>query len=763
MKHLLILATIAAGLISCTAWSAQTSWQPAAGPLKTRWAKDVSPTKVHPEYPRPQMVRKDWLNLNGLWDYAITPKDAAQPGNFQGRILVPFPVESALSGVMKPVTEKDRVWYRRDFELPRRWSGQRVLLHFGAVDFDATVWVNGKQIGQHRGGYDPFSFDITDAIKRRGQNEIVVSVFDATDASPQSRGKQVRKPDQGIFYTATTGIWQTLWLEPVSTVHLNSIKITPDVDGGAVAIGLKASAASGEVTVKVSILDGLRKVNEGNIKMTASGPEIEISPNIKLPVPNAKLWSPDSPFLYQLKLTVLHNGKEVDQVASYFGLRKISLGQDKGVTKIFLNNKPFFMLGPLDQGFWPDGLYTAPTDEALRYDIEMTKKLGFNMARKHVKVEPDRWYYWCDKLGLLVWQDMPSGDKFIGTRDPDIQRTPESAQQFETELKALIETHYNHPSIVQWVVFNEGWGQYDTARLVQWVKQLDPSRLVNNASGWSDRGVGDVNDMHAYPGPGSPKPEPTRAAVLGEFGGLGFKVDGHTWAGKTWGYRGMPSIERLTQQYIRLLRGVSDLKESPGLSAAVYTQTTDVEYEGNGLLTYDREVVKMPIDKVAAANRGEFPPLPKMLTVVPAAQTEAISWRYTTDKPGDDWFKPSFSAASWKEGPAGFGTQGTPGAVVRTEWKTSDIWLRRDFVLPDGKVENLHLLWHHDEDSEVYINGILAAKAAGYTGNYEDADLTPEAQVALKPGPNVLAVHCHQTLGGQYIDVGLVKILFPVK
>jgi hypothetical protein len=414
------------------------------------------------------------------------------------------------------------------------------------------------------------------------------------------------------------------------------------------------------------------------------------------------------------------------------------------------------MAGPLDQGFWPDGLYTAPTDEALRYDIEMTKKLGFNMARKHVKVEPDRWYYWCDKLGLLVWQDMPSGDKFISPAQPDITRAPASSQQFETELQALIETHYNHPSIVMWVVFNEGWGQYETPRLAKLAKDLDPSRLVNSASGWADRKVGDVFDMHSYPGPASPKPEETRAAVLGEFGGLGFKVDGHTWAGKTWGYRGMENREKLTRQYVKLLRGVYALKDSPGLSAAVYTQTTDVEYEGNGLMTYDREVVKMPIATVAAANRGQFPPEPAKTVLSPTAQADAVTWRYTTQKPDAAWFKPEFDAASWTEGRAGFGTEGTPGAVIGTEWKTPDIWLRREFTSQSGDFHDLALLMNHDEDAEVYINGVIASKVKGHIPSYEEFSLSPEATKALKPGKNILAVHCHQTTGGQYIDVGLI-------
>ncbi|HYG35225.1 MAG TPA: beta galactosidase jelly roll domain-containing protein, partial [Clostridia bacterium] len=393
---------------------ANAAWQPAEGPLKTRWAKDVSPQDAHPEYPRPQMVRKAWMNLNGLWDLAITPKDG-KPETFQTQILVPFPVESALSGVMKKVSENDRIWYRRTFTVPQSWMGQRVQLNFGAVDFEANVWVNGRSIGQHRGGYDAFSFDITEALQWNGENELVVSVWDPTDAGTQPRGKQVRQPN-GIWYTPTSGIWQTVWLEPVSAAHIESLKITPDIDKGQVTILPATTATLGKYTVEVIVRDRTGKVAEAS---GAPGREVT------LPIKNAKLWSPENPHLYSLTINMKLGRRTIDRVESYFGMRKISLGKDeRGFTRLMLNNKPYFQFGPLDQGFWPDGLYTAPTDEALRFDIEMTKKLGYNMARKHVKIEPERWYYWCDKLGLLVWQDMPSGDKYIGDKDPDITRSP---------------------------------------------------------------------------------------------------------------------------------------------------------------------------------------------------------------------------------------------------------------------------------------------------------------------------------------------------
>ena len=541
------------------------------------------------------MVRADWLNLNGLWDFAITRKEATR-ATFGNQILVPFPVESALSGVMRPVSENERIWYRRSFAVPRKWEERRLLLHFGAVDFEATVWVNGKEIGHHRGGYDAFSFDITDVVNPIGDNELIVTAWDPTDAGTQPRGKQVRKPN-GIWYTPTSGIWQTVWLEPICAAHISGLKITPDVDNSAVTIRPITPPTLGVCMVEVTIRDGRKVVYTASVN--AGG-------QITMPIKNARLWSPEDPHLYSVVVNLKLGNRSVDKVESYFGMRKISLGKDeKGFTRLMLNNKPYFQFGPLDQGFWPDGLYTAPTDEALRYDIEMTKKLGFNMARKHVKIEPDRWYYWCDKLGLLVWQDMPSGDKYIGGKDPDITRSPESAKEFEQELTALVQGRGNHPSIVMWVPYNEGWGQWDTARVVGMIKKLDPSRLVDDASGWTDRGVGDVNDMHKYPGPGSPEPEADRAAVLGEFGGLGLPVRGHTWQGeKNWGYRSFTDAEALTTAYVDLVAKLFPLIEQKGLSAAVYTQTTDVEIEVNGLMTYDRELVKMDLRKVAEANRG---------------------------------------------------------------------------------------------------------------------------------------------------------------
>ena len=553
-------------------------WKPADGPLKTRWAKDVAPEKALPEYPRPQMVRKEWRNLNGLWDIKLGD-------GTESKILVPYPVESALSGVMK---HSDRLTYHRSFEIPKGWSGQQVLLHFGAVDWEAKVTLNGKELGVHRGGYDPFTFDITAALKKEGAQEITVEVFDPTDLGGQARGKQKLKPGS-IMYTPTTGIWQTVWLEPVPEDRIESLKITPDVDAGNVRVRVNArlnpnrDEAVGIVAVAF----------EGGKEVARVGGQP--GKELILPISNPHLWSPDDPFLYDLRIEI-----GLDSVTSYFGMRKIALGKDeKGITRMMLNGKPVFQVGPLDQGFWPDGIYTAPTDEALRWDVAETKRLGFNTTRKHVKVEPDRWYYWCDKLGLLVWQDMPCGNSY--TDKPQ----PIDKPQFKAELVSMVTNHWNHPAIILWVLFNESQGQHDTEALVAEVKALDPSRLINNASGNDDKNCGDVIDLHSYPGPDSPRPEEKRAAVLGEFGGLGLPVEGHTWSKKTWGYEGTKNIEDLTRSYEKLLAKAWGLKDTAGLSAVIYTQLTDVETECNGLLTYDREVNKVIAERAAAANSGK--------------------------------------------------------------------------------------------------------------------------------------------------------------
>lgn len=711
-----------------------------AAPIETRWAKEVSPTLPHPEYPRPQLVRERWLSLNGKWDLAFASRSAAKPEAWGEKILVPFPVESALSGVMRRVKPDEAVWYRRTFERPRGWTG-RTMLHFGAVDWETTVWLNGHELGTHRGGYDPFSYDLTPHL-RSGVQELVVRVWDPSDAGTQPRGKQVQDPN-GIWYTPTTGIWQSVWIEPVPERAIERLAID-------------AGDLSGKVKLSVTGkgLPGLR-LEAAAAGVKVAGPADQA---LVLSVANPELWSPDNPHLYDLDVRLLDGTREVDRVRSYFGIRSVGLVKDAaGVTRLGLNGKATFMVGPLDQGFWPDGLYTAPTDEALRYDLEITKRLGFNTVRKHVKVEPARWYRHCDELGLLVWQDMPSGDKYIGGSDPDVARTAESAAQFEQELAAVVDSLRSHPCLVMWVPFNEGWGQFDTARIAELCRTLDPTRLVNSASGWTDRGVGDVHDLHAYPGPAAPDPEAKRASVLGEFGGLGLVEKGHMWKGDGWGYRSMDSREELTVGIVQLMERASGLRAHPGLSAAIYTQTTDVESEINGLMTYDRAVLKVDEVRVRNAVRALLGPVPTVSIVVPTSQREGVSWRYATTDPGAGWEKAGFDDRSWSSGPGGFGTKGTPGAVVRTEWAGPSLWLRRTVEIEEEWGPGAHLLIHHDEDADVYLDGKLLASLSGYTTGYVLIPVTVASPVA--PGKHTLAVRCRQTGGGQYIDVGLAVVV----
>ena len=581
--------------------TAKSQWKPADSPLLTKWASGITPENVWQEYPRPQIVREKWLNLNGLWDYAIRPKAEGIPSQYDGKILVPFCVESALSGVGKTVGEQNNLWYHRTFEIPASWTEQRMILRFEAVDWEMKVWVNGKSAGSHLGGYDRAVFDITPFLNKTGVQELVVSVWDPSDSGTQPRGKQVQKP-HGIWYTSVTGIWQTVWIEPLQKQNIELFRILPLADKDSISIKLTVVNENRALRFEARVYDGEKLVTQGGTSSLKA---------LWLSIPNAKKWSPDSPFLYDVILTLYNqDGIRVDSLKTYFGMRKISLGQDsEGITQIMLNDKFVFQLGLLDQGWWPDGLYTAPSDEALRYDIEMTKKMGFNLARKHVKVESDRWYYWADKLGLLVWQDMPSGDGFIKPDEPDFVRTQTSQMQYTLEFEELIREKFNHPSIVVWIPFNEGWGQYAAVKVGEYIKFYDPSRLVNVASGWADRQSGDIYDIHAYPGPAMPDPEKNRAVALGEFGGLGLPVKDHTWQTKNnWGYRNISSESELEKAYTDLISQLMKFKKD-GLSAAIYTQTTDVEGEINGLMTYDRKVSKIEPGILAKINAGYVPPL----------------------------------------------------------------------------------------------------------------------------------------------------------
>lgn len=575
-------------------------WKPAGDRIKTSWAEQVNPASPLPEYPRPQIERDQWVNLNGLWNYAVLPRGSAIPTETQGKILVPYAIESSLSGVQKKVGVNNELWYSRKFTVPSAWRNRSVILHFGAADWKTDVWINNIKVGSHTGGYTPFSFDITPYLNKEGDQKVDVRCWDPTDGGYQPRGKQVNRPNS-IWYTSVTGIWQTVWLEPVGPVYIKGLKTVPNLDGKTVSVKPEVEGNIKGDLVEVKVMNKGTLIGTGK---AAAGEEVLIG------IPDPVLWSPETPFLYDLQINVIRNGKAVDLVKSYFGMRKISTRRDEnGIVRLQLNNKDYFQFGPLDQGWWPDGLYTAPTDEALRFDIVKTKELGFNMIRKHVKVEPARWYYHCDREGILVWQDMPSGDDspqwqmrnyFDGK---EFVRTPQSEENFRREWKEIMDLCYSHPSVVMWVPFNEAWGQFKTKEIAEWTKTYDPSRLVNPASGGNFYETGDVLDIHNYPDPVLAMFTSRRACVLGEYGGIGLALEGHLWeTGRNWGYVQYKTSGEATDAYVKLAEKLLTLIPA-GYSAAVYTQTTDVEIEVNGLMTYDRKVVKLDPERVGEVNR----------------------------------------------------------------------------------------------------------------------------------------------------------------
>jgi beta-galactosidase/beta-glucuronidase len=596
MKKQVLLCCLLATVVGANA-----QWKPVGDKIKTKWAEQINPSAVLPEYPRPTLERSDWKNLNGEWAYAIREKGEVEPAAFDGNILVPFAIESSLSGVQKNVGEKNELWYKRLFTVPSAWKGKQVKLNFGAVDWKADVFVNDILIGSHQGGFTPFSFDITPYLNGKGEQKLVVRVWDPTEKGYQPIGKQTSRPE-GIWYTSVTGIWQTVWIEPVAVNHVTAVKAIPDIDKEVVDVTVSAAKCCVADYVEVTLFDGGKQVS---VAKGVTGKAL------RLAVKSPKLWSPESPALYNMKVSLYSAGKKIDEVSSYTAMRKISTKRDaNGIMRMQLNNKDYFQYGPLDQGWWPDGLYTAPTDEALLYDIKKTKDFGFNMIRKHVKVEPARWYYHCDKEGILVWQDMPSGDHgndwaphtYNGGTDKD--RSSESIANYYQEWKEIMDLCISHPSIVMWVPFNEAWGQFKTEEVIAWTKKYDPSRLVNPASGGNHRPCGDVLDLHNYPGPGMFLFDAVRVNVLGEYGGIGLPLEGHLWQqGKNWGYVQFKNSDEVTAEYVKYANELKGFVKR-GFSAAVYTQTTDVEGEVNGLMTYDRKVIKINEKAVKEANQA---------------------------------------------------------------------------------------------------------------------------------------------------------------
>ena len=597
LKHFAFIALAASFAISCNT-ADKTGWAPVGDRIMTQWGENLDPSEVLPEYPRPQMVRDQWMNLNGLWEYAITPAEA-EPEKMDGNILVPFAVESALSGVGRAVGENEALWYEREFIVPEEWAGQRVQLNFGAVDWKAEVYVDDAFVGEHTGGYAPFSFDVTDMLAKGKKHSLKVKVTDRTDKWFQPRGKQVSQPE-GIWYTAVTGIWQTVWMEPVPASHIDSYYAVADIDEGTLAVTVDAALEDGDVVEVVLLADGAPVAK-------AEGREVTLA------VPEMRLWSPSDPYLYDLEIKVLRDGVAVDAVKGYTAMRKISYAADKdGHKRMLLNNEPLFQYGPLDQGWWPDGLYTAPSDEALAFDIEKTKEMGFNMIRKHVKVEPARWYWHCDRLGMLVWQDMPSiADNSTNVWDnrtyengTDTPVPDDAKANYYKEWGEIMSAFKVFPCIVTWVPFNEAWGQFDTEEVVKFTRAQDPTRLINYASGGNFvKCSGDILDLHNYPHPEMYLYDKDYINVLGEYGGIGWPVEGHLWQpDRNWGYVQFKSADEVLDTYEKYADMLIDLIDD-GFAGAIYTQTTDVEIEVNGLMTYDRKVVKLDMERLSAINR----------------------------------------------------------------------------------------------------------------------------------------------------------------
>ncbi len=622
------------------------AWQPARGLLTTPWTAEVTPEKVWPEYPRPQLVRERWLNLNGLWEYQITSRsEARRPERYSGQILVPFAIESPLSGVMQPLGPEERLWYRRELQIPAGWNGHRVLLHFGAVDWEATVYLDGHNLGSHRGGYDGFRFDITSHVKAGATHQLVVSVWDPTDTAWQLHGKQTLHPG-GCSYSASSGIWQTVWLEPVPESHIEKLTLVPDLTRGVLKVTVQARTLPQPMTVHAAALDHDQTVAEitGGIGQEMTPPIQQnlikffkatsawVTATLELPLANFKPWSPESPFLYDLVVELRDaKGDLVDRVQSYFGMRSVGSGRDAdGHTRMLLNGQPVMLSGALDQGYWPDGVYLAATDAALKFDLEWAKQLGLNSLRKHVKTEPDRWYYWADKLGLLILQDMPTGN--CGDPHTDQPSSPEAADQWRTEVGHLIEDLSNHPSIVCWNLFNEAFGGFDYLRHVAWVRQLDPSRLLNESSGFPWHGGGDVRDGHG----GLDADFRENIQIVSESGTPSLGCTGHQWP-HAWSYGSYDPKTGKSMDFLAYYNQNRETAELPNLTPAAgawltnevcnffanylrdarksgrsglfYCQVVDTETECDGLMSYDRMVAKVDPAAVAAAIRANQPKL----------------------------------------------------------------------------------------------------------------------------------------------------------
>lgn len=772
----------------------------------------LAESQPRPEHPRPDFQRPVWLNLNGTWEFQID-KDSSMPAAeikpdmpLAQKIVVPFCPESRLSGIVQTDFMK-HVLYRRSFTLPPEMQGKRILLTFGAVDFDATVWVNGRRVGSHKGGYTPFTFDVTTAL-RPGENQVFLSVYDDTASGLQATGKQCHAlQSHGCLYTRTTGIWQTVYLEAAGETWVRDFSLVSDIDSSRLLIQAWIDGPGAGATVRLAVSA------EGRPVATVETRAAWRSTLAVLPIPNAQRWQVGAPYLYDLKISVERDGKTIDEVNTYFGLRKLSLDGNR----FLINDKPVFQRTILDQGFYPDGIYTAPTDAALRRDIELSISAGFNGARLHQKVFEPRLLYWADKLGYLVWDEYPSWGAAYAK--------PEVQTQILLEWEEELRRDRNHPAIVGWCPLNETTGAPEFAemqRLLAVTQLIDPTRPFLDTSGYHHLYAGtDVFDSHNYnqnpdafrgqftvfamtgksPYQNDPAKENAYAGqpyFVSEYGGTHLATPEEvakaraavkaaeeadqakaTASGKgakskrrtqAWGYG---SAAEDLEAFLARYKGLTDvLLDNPNCFGFCYTQLTDIEQEQNGVFFYDRRpkydpAVLKAINARPAAYETQPPRLGtiKEETILPTSEREPQTCRVTTAKPADAWFRPDYDDSTWKSVPGGFGTPTTPGAVVGTPWKSDDIWIRRPFTLDHVPSRGeIFLRVHHDEDAEIYVNGQEIVRLPGHVNQYQLIEASPKLRAALRPGRNVIAIHCHQTTGGQFIDCGIQAVqIMPEK
>ena len=729
-----ILSTAIAALVLMPAMA----WTPQGDKIKTEWAEKVTPQNVWHNYPRPQLKRTEWTNLNGLWQYAVTDMTVEKKKvKFQGEILVPFSIESSLSGVAQTFTPENKLWYRREFTVADQSNDKVTILHFGAVDYECNVWVNDKLVGNHKGGNNPFSFDITKYLKRKGPQVLELSVVDPTDTESVTRGKQ-QLNQRGIWYTPVSGIWQTVWMETVEESHIVSILPQANISKNTVTLHFDIAEKERRQDLNIRILDGqkvLANINE------------RVNDKIEIKLPETILWTPETPKLYTIKAELVEKNVILDRVESYFAMREVStVTDDKGYRRVGLNGKAIFQWGTLDQGWWPDGLLTPPSAEAMLWDMVQLKNMGFNTIRKHIKVEPALYYYYADSLGIMMWQDMPSGYatprkdiEFLNSDSPEDWNAPaDVAAQRQTELNEMIDNLRFFPSITTWVIFNEGWGQHNTKAITEWAQKKDPTRLINGVSGWTERFVGNMYDIHNYPATSMIFPQycGNRISVLGEFGGLGLPIQDHLWNPnmRNWGYKNMDGSVDFVNDYTRLIFDLETLI-AQGLSAAIYTQTTDVEGEVNGLITYDRKVIKLPAPFLNILHSRLFKtPAAKTVTLIADSQNGPQQDREITLNGVKQTVKTPYTI------------KGDATVTAVHKFKTDKLFA------------NLSLWLNVNDYAKVKLNGVTVLdQPVRYTRHYNQYNISNFASYLIK-GENILEIEVSQKENGKNMefDFGLI-------